>query len=113
MIMPRQFLESLLSPFALTLFLAPGCAEDIGFDDSAGPEDDANGDGDGHSGRTETETEAGVSATVVDATDEAEWVYLDLDTGSEVAANGEWDLGFRRFDIIVKIGRASCRERVS
>lgn len=105
--MPHQSLQTLLPLLSLILALAPGCAQDIGFadaDDSAGSEDGADGDGDGDSGRIATETEAGVSATVVDATDEAEWVYLDLDTGSEVDASGPWDLGFRRFEIIVNGG---------
>lgn len=46
----------------------------------------------------------GSVSTIVDATAEDVWVYLDLETGREVEVadpltNGEWDLGFRRFHV--------------
>jgi hypothetical protein len=51
----------------------------------------------------------GVFASQVDATDDTAWVYLDLDTGEEVAVDDlatatDWDLGFRRSNIKVNGG---------
>jgi hypothetical protein len=38
----------------------------------------------------------GVRDTLVDATSETDWTYLDLDTGREDVAPAAWDLGFKR-----------------
>ncbi len=105
-------------PALLALTLASfGCAESIGFDDAGlaeaeeeGDDDDdgaeANGDGDpGEAGPVEhSELGGGVTLTVVDATDAEAWVYLDLDTRAAPEPDPGWELGFRRFEIIVNGG---------
>jgi len=58
---------------------------------------------------THTVLENGVVETLVDATSETEWRYLDLETGLAVTpadpANSDaWDLGFRRYNLITNGG---------
>ena len=100
------------------------CTEDLDFDDDTAAddehddahddddddEDDESGETDepGDSGDERVEHEplgGGVVRTTVDASDEAETVYLDLDTQLGMASpDAGWDLGFRRFDIVVDGG---------
>lgn len=95
-------MSSLVRLYPLTLLsLALACAPDLGetLDDTG---EDAFED----SERIEHEAlGGGVLRTTIDASDEAEWVYLDVDTGAEASPDdASWDLGFRRFDIIVNGG---------
>ncbi len=58
---------------------------------------------------THTVLEGGVVETVVDATSETDWRYLDLETGVAVTPtdphdSDEWDLGFRRYYVITNGG---------
>lgn len=51
----------------------------------------------------------GVVVTTVDATDDATWRYLDLETGTAVVTNvpspsTQWDLAFQRFKVITNGG---------
>jgi hypothetical protein len=41
----------------------------------------------------------GTSTTVVDATSETAWIYVDLETGAKVAEPDAWDLRFQRTHI--------------
>lgn len=41
---------------------------------------------------------------VTDATDAERWVYFDLDSCAEVGPEQDWDLGFRRFEVILNGG---------
>jgi hypothetical protein len=102
----------------LALAAAPlGCAESIGFDDTPADEEaeeaegdgdgDATGDGDGDEDERVEHDElgGGVVRTTVDASDEQAWVYLDLDSKAALAEGVVgWDLGFRRFEIILNGG---------
>jgi len=73
--------------------------------DASGQPDFGNGEGVSTGGALTTEDLGeGVILAVVDATDGAVWVYIDLETGMQVApsdaANStEWDLGLQRFRI--------------
>jgi len=74
-----------------------GETADGGSDDGGGPQIQHEDEG------------GGVTRTVVDATNEDAWVYLDLESGQqlELADGSEsdaWDLGFRRFDIAIDGG---------
>lgn len=58
---------------------------------------------------THTVLEGGVIETVVDATSETDWRYLDLESGLAVTpadafTDPGWDLGFRRFFLITNSG---------
>lgn len=92
----------------LSTTLALACADTIGFDDEGLDEADTNeaDDDTGEAGKVDTEElGGGVLRSIVDASDESAWVYLDLDGAAELA-EGEagWDLGFQRFDIILDGG---------
>jgi hypothetical protein len=124
-----------LLPLTATLVVfMPACVEDLGFDDETLDAGDHDGDDetpdggddadDGDSGDADGETEetgetgetgddrfehqalgGGVVRTIVDATDEASFVYLDLDAQFGTATpDPGWDLGFSRFNIIVNGG---------
>ncbi|PRP94840.1 HmuY family protein [Enhygromyxa salina] len=89
-----------IAALSLCVLLMPACAEDLGLDG----DDAANED----SGLIEHEDQGeGVTRTQVDGTDEADHVYLDLDLdmGTETSLDDPgWDLGFRRYDVIVDGG---------
>lgn len=77
---------------------AAGCAADIRPDDF--------GEGGPSTGPlvptgpvTTAENADGTRTTIVDATSASAWTHLDLDTGTEAAADGPWDLRFQRFHI--------------
>jgi hypothetical protein len=91
-----------------TFALVCGCAEDLrdalgdgseGADDHAGaggPQIDHDDDGD-------------AVITTVDATDDAVWIYLDLETRTQVTVadpleSDAWDLAFQRYDIATNGG---------
>ncbi len=76
----------------LALF-AGGCAEDLKAEDD-GPAPTPTG---------VTVRDDGTSLAVIDATDEAEWVYFRFDAGV-VDADDSWDLAFRRFTIALNGG---------
>lgn len=79
--------------------LAPDAGEDTGGSD-AGQEP---------GNITHTDNGDGTTTSVVNATSQEDWIYLDLKTGEEKtpmnpgASNG-WDLGFRRFSISLNGG---------
>ena len=41
----------------------------------------------------------GTFTTIIDATSDKEWTYLDFDTRAETAADGPWDVRYQRFHI--------------
>jgi hypothetical protein len=80
----------------------PACAEDLRPDQPdagvpGGDDDDDGGGGPSHV--TNTDNGDGTTTTVVDATRDADWVYLDLETAAEVGEGDDWDLAFQRFKI--------------
>lgn len=87
---------------AVGLLSTAACASDIA------PTDD--GEGGEELGLIQHEDEgAGVTDTTVDATDDEQWVYLDLDaraglTPAEAETSDAWDLAFRRFHVKVNGG---------
>lgn len=81
-----------LSILLLSAVLALGCRESIRPDAGVPPSSGAF---------THEVGQDGVITTVVDATSQEEWRYLDLDTGAATdAADVAWDLRFRRFFIL-------------
>jgi hypothetical protein len=72
------------------------------------PDPPGGGDPDGGSAQshiTHTDNGDGSTTTQVDATRDAEWVHLDLETKTEVtAADPAWDLAFQRFKIKIDGG---------
>jgi hypothetical protein len=89
---------------ACTLALLGGCAEDLS--DALADDDDGGDDG---GAQIEHVDEDGVVRTIVDATASDGWVYLDLESRSQVAitdpqASDRWDLGFQRFNIAIDGG---------
>lgn len=80
---------------ALAVTLGAGCAEDIKPEPEPTP---------GESRITSSALGNGVTRSIVDATHEEDWVYMDLDTGLEVtvaapATSPAWDLAFKRFQV--------------
>ncbi|MGE0786248.1 MAG: HmuY family protein [Sandaracinaceae bacterium] len=92
----------------LLLTLATGCAQMLHPDDPDAGSFDAGpwtgGDIPPMSGRFTHSVTDGVVTTVVDATDEAAWQHLDLDTGYSVEVGEGWELAFSRFRIRVNGG---------
>lgn len=92
-----------LMPLALA---AAGCAEDLRHDH--GEPDAGTTDVDGApppSHVTTTDHDDGTATTRIDATSSTEWVYLDLEGPTEVAAaDPDWDLAFQRFKIMIDGG---------
>jgi hypothetical protein len=88
----------LVRRYPLTLLvLVLACAPDLG--------DGLEDTGEDSERIEHEELGGGVLRTTIDASDETEWVYLDLDTANEASpADAGWDLGFQRFDIIVNGG---------
>ncbi len=78
---------------ALLALFAAGCAEDLEAEDD-GPPPTPTG--------IETRGD-GTFGVVIDATDEAEWVYLRFDEGL-VDDDATWDLAIRRFTIAINGG---------
>ncbi len=80
---------------SLTVLLGAGCADDIKPEPTPEP--------------TETRITSsalgnGVTRSIVDATQEEHWVYMDLDTGLEVTpaspeSSPDWDVAFKRFQV--------------
>lgn len=90
-------------------FAAAACADDLrpGNPD-AGPGTGADASPAGEH-ITHTDNGDGTTTTVVDASDEAAWIYLDLQTKQEKtpmnpAASDGWDLAFHRFEIKINGG---------
>lgn len=86
-----------------TLALVCACAPDLMADDAGmEPEvmvDEMGGPQVGHNDEGD-----GVFVTLVDATSEEDWIYLDMADGSQLdvsdpQADGDWDLAFQRFHI--------------
>ena len=82
-------------PLAM-LALFPACTPAAAEDASAG--DDA-----GERGIQTEDQGDGSFISVVDARDEAAFVYLDFEGKAEVAAGDAWDLGFARFNVATHV----------
>ncbi len=87
----------------LTAALCPACAPPLEADDDGEPESAEPPSEAGPNIDNEILDDGSIS-TVVDATAEDAWIYLDLETGSQVDVadsllDTTWDLGFRRFHI--------------
>jgi hypothetical protein len=80
--------------------LAVGCAESIRPDPSSRPDAslvDSSIDGVSPMGAVTTKQwPDGTYTTLVNATSETEWTYVDFETRAEVPATGPWDLRFQR-----------------
>jgi hypothetical protein len=85
-----------------SLALLVGCASKLASHDDrardAAAGDDA-GTREASGAFTHRVAEDGVVRTVVDATDEQAWRYLDLDSRRDDGAAARWDLGFSRFRV--------------
>ncbi|MBK8241613.1 MAG: HmuY family protein [Deltaproteobacteria bacterium] len=86
----------------LVTALAAGCAADL----SDELEDVAPADG---GAQIEHTVDGDLIDTKIDATDEARWVYLDLESRGQLEiddpqASDAWDLAFRRYDIALDGG---------
>ena len=92
--------------FGLAALVLGGCAEDLREEGPGAPDLGAPGT----SGRVKVTTESSeVRRLEVDATAMAEWVYLRLDTGAQVAvadpqSSREWDVAVRRYYVKVNGG---------
>jgi hypothetical protein len=94
---------------AITAVALTGCADSIRPDrPDAGIAADAAGDTGGSGSAALTCTAGNVCTapgsdgsytTVVDATSETAWIYVDLETGARVADTDPWDLRFQRVHI--------------
>lgn len=87
---------------------APDLEESIADGSESGTSDDGGGDEGGPQIQHEDEGN-GVTRTVVDSTDDAKWIYLDLESGQQLeladgTTSDAWDLGFRRFDVAIDGG---------
>ncbi|GEM_PF-2390502 len=108
---------------ACALSITTACAEDLSFADDSDDEQGSQSDGDtggsdldtgvdtgtgddsGGEGKIETEDlGGGLWSTQVDSSIEGEWIYLDLDTGTETEIG--WDLGFMRFGVKLNGGES-------
>ncbi len=87
-----------LFPLAMWV-LFPACTPAA--EESAG-DDDTGAGGAGESIQTEDQGD-GSFLSVVDARDEAAFVYLDFEGKAEVAAEAGWDLGFQRFNVATHV----------
>lgn len=81
-----------------------GCAADLS-DELA----DDDGGGDDGGAQIEHVVENGVVRTIVDATAEDRWVWLDLESRAQLdvadpASSDAWDLGFARYNIAIDGG---------
>ncbi|MEM9190864.1 MAG: HmuY family protein [Myxococcota bacterium] len=90
--------------------LGLGCADDLRDVGVEAGTDASNPDG-GSVGANLTSTDEGdgVTLTSVDATSREVWIYMDLETGTQVSpANADdsedWDIGFQRFNVKVNSG---------
>jgi hypothetical protein len=85
----------------LPLFVA--CAPSIRPDplaDAAPSDGGGRGDAISPTGRVTTVRHPdSTSSTLVDATSETAWTYVDFETSAEIAETGPWDLRFQRFHI--------------
>ncbi len=77
------------------LAAAAACGDELEPDGATGP-----APVEGESRIAHLRDENGVRETRVDARDATSWVYLDLETGKEVAAEDAWDLAFQRMAVI-------------
>lgn len=88
--------------------LGVACADTIGPNDPDAGSADAGppmiGELPRTSGRFTHSVTSGVVTTVVDASDEAVWRHLDMDTGRSVQAASGWELAFSRFRVRVNGG---------
>lgn len=92
-----------LAVVLLAAALCPACAPPLQTDDDGEPELAEPPSDAGPNIDNEVLDDGSVS-TIVDATAEDAWVYLDLETGSQVDVEDPltdmtWDLGFRRFHV--------------
>jgi hypothetical protein len=86
------------------LMIVAGCADDLS-DELA----DDDGTHDGGGAQIEHVDEDGVVRTLVDATAEDRWVWLDLESRAQLdvvdpQASDAWDLGFNRYNIAIDGG---------
>lgn len=96
-------IERAILNLPVVVILAGGCAPGLEAEDAedtdAGPVGEIGGPN-----VTNDDQGDGTVVTVVDATDDEAWVYLDLETGlqqqvADPMADPQWDIGFRRFHI--------------
>jgi len=81
----------------MCLIASAGCAAKLATKDEDGEPIDADAV---QSGKFSSKSLAdAVTETTVDATQETEWQYLDLDSGEAVAEDAGWDLAFSRFRV--------------
>ncbi|NVB39885.1 HmuY family protein [Pseudenhygromyxa sp. WMMC2535] len=93
-----------LLPALLIAGLAQACVEDIGFDDEDQGEDETADTGEDAGEHISSSQDGEVTTSLVDASSESDWVYFDLDGSAEVTDADAWELGLRRFEIIVNGG---------
>lgn len=111
--LPLRILRKSLLPL-LTCLSLTACAEDLRNEDQT--EADAGNldlpgaaDASPSSHITSSENGDGTTTSIIDATSNDAWIYLDLNTGLETTpttplASEEWDLAFRRFDVTLNGG---------
>ncbi|HEY0715550.1 MAG TPA: HmuY family protein [Polyangia bacterium] len=100
--LPTRSLSSVHAPGAwlALVFVAAACADDL----TIPPAPKAADGGVTAPPLVMSRREGAVTETVVDASGDAQWVYLDLDRGAAVTPSDPgfertWDLGFQRFKI--------------
>src|SRR5687767_8525952 len=88
-----------LTPGFIALFLVGGCADDI---DPVGEADGSMTDDGSLEPAAKVATERnddGSYTTRIDATSEAEWTTVDLESGMAATLDGPWDLSAQRFHL--------------
>ena len=105
-----------IHPLFLTALLCPlACAGDL--DDEFGG-DAVEEPAEGEVGpNIHSEAQNAGQRTTVDASDEAAWVYFDLETGTQLQVddpmtNFEWDLAFQRFNLVIKLSARAIQTEV-
>lgn len=88
----------------VVILVLTGCAEDLS-DELA----DDDGGEEGGGAQIEHVDEDGVVRTIIDATSEEAWVWLDLESRAQVdiaepQTSDAWDLGFLRYNIAIDGG---------
>ena len=76
------------------LLAGTACGEDLE------PRDDPEPGKEGLSAVEHLSESSGIRTTRIDATSEAAWVHLDLETGAQVEAGDPWDIAFQRMAVI-------------
>ncbi|MCX4241044.1 HmuY family protein [Paraliomyxa miuraensis] len=94
----------------MMVLVMTGCAPDLGetLGDGSSTTDAPAEEGGGPQVQHEDEGD-GVTVSTIDATDQEQWIYLDLESReqrdpADPADSDEWDLGLRRFAIAINGG---------